>query len=190
MLVALTSSGPYVGATTTAEALVKYYGFMHINMSAILIEEYAKSRRLPVMHIVEHKAYYRQELQQFGHECKFQTSPARFLAPLLVMMRDRIAGNGSIVIEKVRTDEQARYLKNEWGALVVNLCVSDQERIERASKYGVSEQELRAHLSNPVEQGVSNKYIDFSVSTQDYPAAVANEVYETALWYAWGRDDK
>lgn len=158
--IALTSVGPYVGATTLGKYLMEHHGFLHVSMSTKLIEAYMEDRGISLSMLdtlVQNRESFRPALREFAHRSGFHTEP-RWMQYCLAAWA-AISPERDVVIEKVRTDEQARTLK-EMGFTVVELAISKDEQIKRASYEWVTRAELEAHLADPVEKGISEGLID------------------------------
>lgn len=149
--------GPFVGTTTLAKWLDVQYGFMHISMSDVLIEEYEDTNGLSRGVVKENKNTFRTALQDFGVESGFDTDPRwikRCLRPWLTYKPER-----DVVIEKVRTNEQARTLRG-MGFHIIELSVSEDTRLLRAYSAGVSPEQFQSILKHPIEHGIDTNLID------------------------------
>lgn len=157
---AITTQGPLVGATTLGEWLHENRGFMHVRMSTKLVEAYLKDRGIAssmLETILMNKENFRPELREFAIRSGFHTEPRWMkycLEEWLAYKPER-----DVVIEKVRTNEQARTLKN-MGFQIIELAISRAEHVRRAESAWVTEQELEAMLQSPVEQGIDERLLD------------------------------
>lgn len=161
--VALTADGPFVGTTTVARELAgEPYWYTHVSMSSYLIAAFADERGLDYDDVAENKEFYRAELQEFGP--RFDRNPA--------WVRDMVADyrtSESLVVEKVRTDEQAAELVR-LGFVLVKLVVSEPVRVQRAATRGVTPSALSNILRSPAEQGLVGvkPHITLNAEAQPY----------------------
>lgn len=161
--VAITSDGPYVGATTVARELAgEPYWYTHVSMSNYLIAAFADMRGLDYDEVVDNKEFYRAELQEFGP--RYDRDPAW----VRKMVNDHRTSE-SLIVEKVRTDEQATELLN-MGFVLVKLVISEPERVRRAGSRGVLPSHLSDILRSPAERGLVRvkPHITLNAEAQPY----------------------
>lgn len=163
---AITANGPYVGATTLGRYLEEWYGFQYVSMSETLIKAFvedwnARPGKIKIttaqVSSPEGKAMFRGALQAYNEESGFGVDPVwvkRCLKKWLSYKPER-----DVVIEKVRTDEQAKTLR-DMGFHIVHLAISDDERAERAAQMGASEAQVRQAMEHPVDRGISLELVD------------------------------
>jgi hypothetical protein len=173
--VALTSRGPYTGATSLASYLEIFDCYQHISMSEFLIVKFAETHGLIPAVVTQNKAEYRLGLQKFAEDIGFSTSTV-FLDQMLATYN----GISDLVVEKVRTNEQASYLRDN-GFKIVNLYITQAERERRAAGLGVEQQALSTALAHPIEQGIDADLIDIDLFGEGSTVQIAhryNHLYE------------
>lgn len=156
-----------------ARHMAEKRGFLHVSMSDSLIRAYMRERGIAdslFATVLEHKADIRTELQQFGITSGFDNQPHWMEYCLSNWHPEQ-----DVVIEKVRTNQQARWLKDK-GFFIVELAVTWAVRLERARNMGVDEERLLIMMQHPVEQGIHEDYIDTVINATGSVELYANYV--------------
>jgi hypothetical protein len=168
--IAITSAGPYAGATTIGKELADWYGYQHITMSDYLILNFAQANNLNPDEVREHKKDWRKQLQAYGDLIELNNdSKCGYHVHRMLVPWDRIS---PVVIEKVRSDSQAACLKN-YGFTIVHLEITEEEREYRALNLGVTPTELHHIMEHHIEKKISQDLIDITLDADDDPGFLA-----------------
>jgi hypothetical protein len=154
-------TGPmYSGKTSLAHALADVHGFALVNYTDYLKELAANALsyigvETTVRGIKEDKAKYRSFLQDLGTLVDFDNG-AYVQRCLVEQAMDRTGFNGlneDIVFDNVRTQAQFDILR-DYGFQLVRLTVNPIVQINRATRAGVTVQELHRVSDHQIESGL------------------------------------
>ena len=157
--IALTARYPFAGCTRIAKTLASEYGYRHISMSDILIQEftlnlqelsYGTINKSPD-EIKMNKELYRKQLHDFAIEYEDQ-----FIDLILEEINSYPGEN--IVVEKVRSDKQADALRGE-GFQLYRIERPEHAVMSVAKRHGHSQETWNSMLRSGSEGRISDDKI-------------------------------
>ena len=161
--IALTSTGVLTGKSTLAKYLEREYGFMRVDHSRTLVEDFVweyniswVSTNLTVEDVYADKECWRPELQAWGNKVGYN-DPGRAEWWIKETLREwyQYPEARDVVFDSFRGERQAQILK-EMGFVLVQLHIPEDLRRQRAAALGIPYDKIVRNMDNlpELERGI------------------------------------